>query len=37
MNIKTEEKTFGAKKKIWTPLSEKTGARKEKNAKNDQF
>ena len=37
MNIKTEEKTIGAKKNFWTPLSEKTGARKEKNAKNDQF
>ena len=37
MYIKTVEKKIGAKNKFWTPISEKTGARKEKNAKNDQF
>ena len=31
--IKTVEKKFGRKKKFWTPLSEKTGARKEKKRK----
>ena len=33
MYIKTVEKKLGGKK-IWTPLSEKKGARIEKNAKN---
>ena len=37
MYIKTYEKKIWVKKIFWTPLSEKTGARNEKNAKNGQF
>ena len=37
MKIKTEEKEIGAKNNLWTPVPEKTGTRKENNAKNDQF
>ena len=35
--IKIDEKKIWAKKFFWTPFSEKTGARNEKNAKNGQF
>ena len=37
MNIKTEEKIIGEKKNFWTPLPEKTGTGKEKNAKMTNF
>ena len=37
MYIKTDGKKIWAKKIFWTPLSEKTGARNVKNAKNGQF
>ena len=37
MYIKIDEKKIWAKKIFWTPLSEKTGARNGKNAKNGQF
>ena len=37
MNLKAEEKRIGANKIFGPPLPEKTGTRKENNAKNDQF
>ena len=37
MYIKTDGKKIWAKKIFWPPLSEKTGARKEKNAKMTNF
>ena len=37
MYIKTDEKQIGPKKNFWIPLSEKTGARMEKNAKMTNF
>ena len=37
MYIKTVEENIGANKYFWTPLSEKTGARKEKTPKMANF
>ena len=37
MYIKIVEKKIGVKKNFWTPLSEKTGARKEKTLKMANF
>ena len=37
MDIKTEEKHFGAKQIFWTPLPEKTGPKRENNGKITNF
>ena len=37
MYIKIDEKKIGRKKNLWTPLSEKTGARKKKTLKMANF